>query len=445
MAINYKSDLGDVCRMIRIGAFGTIKTIEYLQTFVEHEKNIRIIPFTYSHPKEAKSQLQQAFGCDVFLFTGPVPYIYAKDVLNETTIPHVFVEFDQLMISNSFNLIYKNEALHVKDLSIDIMHKEDVYEVLDVLEIDKDLLHVFDFSDQEPFKISEIIKFHEHLWQEGKVRMVLTSIAAVEERLKERGIPCLKMPIPRKNLELALQEAETLGELRLSKTAKIVVGLAKIKNFETKIDQLDDFKVEKAQLTLHQMLLRFTHEMGLSLYKGNNTFVIFGTKGSLDNLVSSNTLHEYVKEIEQSLKVYLVIGFGSGNTAPEAEENAKIAMRRALQDDASSCYVYEDGSYVPVHSYAGVHMQRENLINQVIQAENITLESATTFVDFLILNDFQPFTAHEYAFYGKVTTRTAARFIKKMVDNGLLELAGEQKLFEKGRPRTMYELKEMLT
>lgn len=429
---------------IRIGAFGAIETIEQLQTFAKDREDIQIIPFTYNHPKEIVTLIKQAFGCDVFLFTGPIPYMYAQEALEEINIPNVFVEFDQLMISNAFNLISKNKVLNVNDLSIDIMHKEDVYEVLDVLTIKKDSLHIFDFSDQEPFEIAEIVQFHEYLWKKKKSCMALTSITLVEEKLKEKGIPCLKMPIPQKNVELALQEAKTLGKLRVSQAAKIVVGFAKIKRMDEYIDEMNDFQFNKLQLSLHQILLRLTHETDFSLYKGNKNFVIFGTKGSLDNFIASNNLHEYIREIEQTLNVHIVIGFGSGNIAPDAEKHAKTAMHRALKDNESSCYVYDDsGNYVSIRSYTGMHIQREALINQVIQPENTTLESAKKFVDFLQLRDFKPFTTHEYAIYSKVTTRTAARFIKKMVENCLLELAGEQKLFEKGRPRMMYQLKEM--
>lgn len=431
---------------IRIGAFGATETIEDLQVFVEEREDIRIIPFTYQHPKETETLVQQAYGCDVFLFTGPIPYMYAQEALKKINVPHVFVEFDQLMISNAFNLVYQGEQTHIHDTSIDIMRKEDVHEVLEVLNIPQDALPIFDFSDQEPFEIAEIVQFHERLWNESQATYALTSIIAVEEQLKEKGIPCLKMPIPQKNVELALQEAKTLGELRVSQTAKIVVGFVKMKQMEAHVDEMDDFQFEKMQLTLHQILLRFTHEMDLSLYKGNTNFVIFGTQGSLDNLVSNNNLHEYIREIERTLNIHIVIGFGSGKSAPEAEENAKIAMRRALTEEESSCYVYDDsGNYMYVPSYPGTHSERETLISRVMKTEAVTLESATTFVEFLLLRDFNPFTTHEYATYSKVTTRTAARMIKKLVESGLLELAGEQKLYEKGRPRTMYQLKERTT
>jgi len=137
------------------------------------------------------------------------------------------------------------------------------------------------------------------------------------------------------------------------------------------------------------------------------------------------------------------MGFGSGSTATQAEAHAKTAMLRASQDNVSSCYLYSNtGAYVYLLTQSTNGVPRDMLINRMMQKGGITIESASTFVDFLIVRDFNPFTTQEYAAYSNVTTRTAARFIKKMVDCGIVELAGEQKLYEKGRPRTIYQLKE---
>lgn len=427
---------------IRIGAFGSKETIEQLKTYEEKWPTIQIIPFTYKEPEESKTLVEQAYGCDVYFFTGPVPYLYAKDVLDSVDIPSVVVPFDQLMISNAFNLLHVTYGRDIERLSIDTTYTTHVEEILHVLEIESDTIHMYNFAEQTSFEIQEIVDYHLALWNKGKIDIVLTSIIAVEEKLKEHGVRCLKMPIPQKNVEFALQEAETLGRLHVSQTAEIVVGFVKVKNIEKLRDEVDEFQIEKILLSLHQILLRCTHEMDLSLYRGSNQFVIFGTKGSLEQLVAGDTLLSYIREIETTLHVFIVMGFGSGSTATQAEANAKRAMQRAGQDDVSSCYLLSGiGQFVYLLTETTSGPQRELLINRFMQDGGITVESASTFVDFLIVRNFQSFSTQDYAAYSNVTTRTAARFIKKMVDSGIIELAGEQKLFEKGRPRTMYQFK----
>lgn len=431
---------------IRIGAFGTEETIEQLRGFAEDQEGIQLIPFTYNHPEDVKALVELAYGCDVFLFTGPVPYMYAKSVLKNSDLPYVFVPFDQLMISNAFNILQQKSLSSIDRISIDIMHKEHVSEVLEVLELHEKAIYIYDFSDREPFEIAEIVQFHEVLWNEKKIQFALTSIMAVEKQLIEKGIPCLKMPIPDKNVKIAVQEAKTQGELRLTQTSKIIVGFVKIKQMNGNTDELDDFQLEKQQLSIHQILLRFTHEVDLSLYKSYNGYVIFGTMGSLNHLITSNKLQEYIREIEESQKVHLSIGFGSGATATEAEIYAKAAMKRAFEENVSSCYVYdESGNYQYLHPYEGPQDKREFLINQLITAGGLTMEASSTFTDFLLSRNFNSFTTQEYALYSKVTTRTAARFMKKLMETGVIQLAGEEKLYDKGRPRTIYRLKEFTT
>jgi len=106
----------------------------------------------------------------------------------------------------------------------------------------KNINTTYNFANQESFEIAEIVDFHMNLWNEGKIDIALTSIVAVEEKLKAQGIRCLKMPIPQKNVELALQEAETLGRLHISQTAEIVIGFVKVKNIEELRDQWMSFK-----------------------------------------------------------------------------------------------------------------------------------------------------------------------------------------------------------
>lgn len=427
---------------IRIGAFGSKETIEKLKVYEEKNSFIQIIPFTYQDPSESRKLVKKAYGCDVFFFTGPVPYLYAKDIVETMEIPTTFVPFDQLMISNAFNLV--NILYHepIARLSIDIAYEEHVKEILDVLNITSNDIYIYDFADRTSFEINEIVNFHLSLWKNGSIDMVLTSVVAVEERLKQYNVKCLKMPIPKKNVHQALKEAETLGKLQLSQTSEIVVGFVKIKKLEQLQEQVGDFKFEKIFLSIHQILLQCTHEMGLSLYRGGNQFVIFGTRGSLEKLIAEHVLLEYLREIETTLKISIAIGFGSGVTAIQAEERAKQAMLRASEDSASSSYLLnESGQYIYLLHEEAEGTQRQLLINEIINKSSITEGTAAIFVDFLMISHFRPFSVQQYASYSNVTVRTAARFIKKLVESEVLEVAGEKKLFDKGRPRIMYQFK----
>lgn len=137
-----------------------------------------------------------------------------------------------------------------------------------------------------------------------------------------------------------------------------------------------------------------------------------GQKAVSDKLISDNHLSCFVKEIEKKLNITVAVGFGSGLTARQAEHNAQSALQRALEEDESICYLYnESGAYIYLLNEEE-DVNKESLMNALLTC-GLTLETASRFADFLLLRQFRPFTSQEYAEYANVTTRTAARLIKK--------------------------------
>jgi predicted transcriptional regulator len=59
-------------------------------------------------------------------------------------------------------------------------------------------------------------------------------------------------------------------------------------------------------------------------------------------------------------------------------------------------------------------------------------------IDFLAYYPNQKFTADDFASYFHITRRTAERIVKPFYDHQLLINVGEEKPFEKGRPRIVY-------
>lgn len=427
---------------IRVAAFGTKETVKGLENYSKLFSHISIVPFTYQQPKECVDLVEEAYTCDVFLFAGPVPYLYAKNALEQMNVPYTHVPFDELMVSHTFFLLATEYQMAIRRLSIDIMNPAHVTEVLNDLGMEQKDIFIHDIHEIPGLDIAEIVKRHQQLWDQEAIDFVLTSIDAVAQALKELNIPCLKMPIPKKNFLHGLQEAKTLGQIKLSETSRIVMGLVKIKNLDRVSDSLGDFQFEQLLLAFHQILLNYTHKMDFSLYKGHyHQFIIFGTKGSFDKLISDNHLSCFVKEIEKKLNITVAVGFGSGLTARQAEHNAQSALQRALEEDESICYLYnESGAYIYLLNEEE-DVNKESLMNALLTC-GLTLETASRFADFLLLRQFRPFTSQEYAEYANVTTRTAARLIKKMTDTGVLESVGERKIHDMGRPRAIYQIKE---
>lgn len=118
---------------IRVAAFGTKETVKGLENYSKLFSNISIVPFTYQQPKECVDLVEEAYTCDVFLFAGPVPYLYAKNALEQMNVPYTHVPFDELMVSHTFFLLATEYQMAIRRLSIDIMNPAHVTEVLNDL------------------------------------------------------------------------------------------------------------------------------------------------------------------------------------------------------------------------------------------------------------------------------------------------------------------------
>ncbi|MFS8580279.1 MAG: hypothetical protein LOD88_09680, partial [Novibacillus thermophilus] len=68
---------------IHIALFGLEQSVNRMIQFAEGKGDIEIVPFVYRQAEEAKELLSQAYMCDVFLFTGPLPYLYAKEEIEK--------------------------------------------------------------------------------------------------------------------------------------------------------------------------------------------------------------------------------------------------------------------------------------------------------------------------------------------------------------------------
>src|SRR5699024_10630530 len=105
-------------------------------------------------------------------------------------------------------------------------------------------------------------------------------------------------------------------------SAQVIAGYVRIKDFQ----KLDDLSKQEAVLELHQLLLQFAHRTYATVLPyGDNQFVLFGTRGTLDHITNHYRDLPLLKEVEQTLHVSVEIGFGLGMTTKQAEDHAKLA------------------------------------------------------------------------------------------------------------------------
>lgn len=428
---------------VKIAVIGREEIIDRLKTYVGDQEDIEIFPFIYSETKETVELVEKAFMCDIYLFIGALPYLYAKEKIDKKKLPAVQVALDEYMILTSFYRVKNYQNQELNRLSIDVLDSKHVEEVLSELKISSDEIYTYSFGAEDSVDLDKITRYHEGLWNEGKVDYVLTSIHEVELKLKEKGIPTSCMQVPKLHLERAVEEAKSIATLNQSISAQIVAGYVRIKEFDSIKSEKGDFYAQNLQLKLHQILLKYSQKTYASvLSNGNDQFVLFGTRGILDHITNHYRDFPLLQEVERALKTSVDIGFGLGLTAKQAEDNAKLALEACNQSENGTCYIVNERRDTIGPLGVEKEFNTSELYRSLIHQAKLNNELSYNFIDFIEIRNNEPFSSNDIASYYRVTKRSAERTVKKLLAGDVIRVAGEEKPYLKGRPRKLFQLNQ---
>ncbi|MGP4106271.1 hypothetical protein [Virgibacillus sp. L01] len=426
---------------VKIAVFGREKLVDRITKYVEKQEDIEIFPFVYSESKETAELVEKAFMCDIYLFAGSLPYLYAKDKVEKKRLPAVQVDFDEYMILTSFYRVRNHHRQELNRFSIDVMSQRNIDKVLDEMELNNEEIYTYSYGNDQPVDIERIAKYHENLWNEGKIDYALTSIEEVESILVDKGIPTSCMRIPLLNIERAVEQAVSFATLNQSKSAQIVAGYVQIKQFDQIKAEKGDFQAQQLQLKLHQILLRYSQKTYASvLSNGNDKFVIFGTRGILDHITNHYRDFPLLKEMERALNTSVDIGFGLGLTAKQAEDNAKSALEACNQSNDGTCYIVNERQDTIGPLGVEKEFNTSELYRSLIHQAKLNNELSYNFIEFIEIRNNEPFSSNDIASYYRVTKRSAERTVKKLLSGEVIKVVGEEKPYLKGRPRKLFQL-----
>ncbi|MGJ9458294.1 hypothetical protein [Oceanobacillus sp. CF4.6] len=424
----------------KIAVFGRAETIERVHTFIEEYENIEILPFTYSHSKEVTEMIENAFMCDVYLFTDPLSYSYAREKIKRKKLPAVVVENDEYMILSSLYRLKQKYSQELNRISLDILNGKHMEEVGKELDFNEKQIYSYSYGKDESPDIEKIASFHKKLWDDGKIDYVLSSSKEVESHMKNYGIPVSAMIIPDINLKQAIQQANSLTVLNQSKGAQLVTGYIRIKDTEAVHAEKQEIYEENIY-KLKQILIHFGKQSDALLsHNRNDHFVIVGTKKLLDHLQNHYRNFPLLSEIQSTLSMPIDMGYGLGLNAKESEENALLALDKSSKDSRSLCYIVNERQ----DTIGPIGIKRDidtsNLFHALIHKARLNNELSYNFIDFITDRNNEPFSSNDIATFYKVTKRSAERTVNKLLTGDVIRVSGEERPYLKGRPRKLFTL-----
>lgn len=426
---------------VRIALFGREDIIQLARLYVRDKKHIEVVPFIYENESDIISLVDQAIMCDVYIFTEYLPYLYVQEKVQKTDKPVIQVAVDEYMFLTSLYRLRKKHTPVLHKLSIDIPTKETVEKVVSELGIKDETIYPLTYDQSHT--IENIVEHHEHLWNEGKIKYVLTSITEVKRQLEDKKIPVESMVIPLGNITEAIEEAFSIVTLNNSISAQVVSGIIQIRNKDELVQTHGDSYISEVIEKIKQAVDTFKSETDSSLFLNNaHQFIMFGTKGTIDYLAGTYRDFPLLNEIEKLMSpdVIVDIGFGLGLHAQEAEQHAQLALDACQKLQKHTCYIVNERQEAIGPIGVKKQLNTSALYQDLVHKARLSNQLSYNFIDFIEIRNNEPFSSNDVAEHYNVTKRSAERTINKLLTGRVIKHVGEERPYTKGRPRKLFQI-----
>ncbi|RIJ64435.1 hypothetical protein CW357_12305 [Rummeliibacillus sp. TYF005] len=405
----------------KIAVISSLAFKDRLISISQEVENIQLEFYIYNTPDETPKLMKTIKPCDVLLFSGTLPYLYAKPLLTNWPIPWTYLKQDEFAISTSILSVLAKHHIQLSQLSIDVINSKHVKNVLDDIEYNGSQPFVQEIHIEEHFNM--IYQRHRKLWDEGKIRFVITSIHSIYDALIAEGIPAMRMHDSNSSIIHRLEETKVLSKMTKSESAKAVVGILEFSESN-----------EDEQLIL-QKVVTATHASYQKM--DTNHFELFTTFGHIQNAFQHNLLESTFNITQYPIK----LTFGYGESILEAQENAKRALDFALPN---AIYIMSENKELqgpfPNQPIVLSLQTKDPYVLQMAKETKLSPLNISKIMAFSVSRQSLQFTAVDLAKYLQVTRRSTERILKKLVEHGYAKVVGEEMSYQQGRPRAIYEL-----
>ncbi|MFS0574668.1 HTH domain-containing protein [Sporosarcina sp. 179-K 3D1 HS] len=407
---------------IKIAIIGSEDFCHRTEQVMANHHDVELVFYRYTDPQEAAALIASITPCDAILFSGSLPYTYAKEAIQTLTVPISYLEQDETAIAITLLHLASHHQIELHRLSIDVRDVSLLNHVLhDIHRFDEPpFIHVL----QQGHSIEEITAYHSELAMEGKTDMAVTSVHAVYERLQALQIPSMKMIDPESSITQCIEHMKQAALLQKSDAAQTAVGV--IKGYGPDTDLLPFVERVAGHLQAHWT-------------KKEEEYLLFTTMGQIGFSLKSATFLSTLKSAAGTAS----ISFGSGESIVEATENAYFALDFNRKKEGFSFYLL-DGAKKLHGPYPNSSDTVRMKINEpaLLEMANKTKLSSMTISKLMVFSQSRQskqFTANDLASHLQVTRRTAERTLKRLMELSYVKIVGEEMTYRQGRPRALYE------
>ncbi|MCZ8516236.1 hypothetical protein O9H85_28345 [Paenibacillus filicis] len=433
----------------RVGAVGPKDSIELITEIgKEFKDQLTIVPFVYNNVSETPDiVLREDSHIDVWVFSGQAPYAIAQE--QNIKQKALFPQLNGSSLTKVLLEIVYRDRLQLGRISFDTILPHHFYETCTELDLTYDSIQLLSYAGYKP--IEELVAFHSERFAQGKVDACATCLRGVYEELKAQGIPAYRITPNRMTIRSMLNLASTAGETLHFKKSQIAVMLIDVEEPGKLIGQnKSSYDVFRLDLQFQDAILDHVEALSGSFVAiGNGKYLVFTTRGAFESADASTHPSVLLEKIALITDLQTNIGIGFGVTALAAERNAQIALQHAKKTGNLCAIQVNDMGDIegPLRQTGSINF---NYRTEDIKTSELLKKAGVTITTYNKLLSVQKnlgqnsISAPDIAEWLGMTKRNARRILGDLEEHSLAELIGEEAPTNRGRPRKIYRIKELL-
>ncbi|HHT7190317.1 TPA: ArsR family transcriptional regulator [Bacillus cereus] len=426
---------------ISLGLLGPRDSMEVIQKYLKKYNDITCIPIECLTEEDLnKHVLPHKNHITMWLCTGPITY----DIVQKwggISDPIFHISYQGSAIYSIFLQLSHEHQIKVDEISYDSFSLDEIDKVLQEAGIKTSVQYV----ESKTIELQSLIDFHYNCYKKGYTKAAITG-HPIQEQLQLLGVPAYRIFPTEISVDSTVHQIQKMYEMLHFKRSQIAVQIIEydaafvgLANTAFTTDKLHEIEIE-----FMKKLRTYTKRIqGSILTIGPGRYVIFSTRGFLQDITHDFTRIAEIDSFKGLKKEAETCGIGIGHSAYEAEINAWNALLQSREWGKGSWAVCFDDKKI-----AGPLGKEEQLTYSYISDEIQSIRKKTS-LSVSTLHKLKSIikkrlnaeiSANELAQYMQITTRSARRILSELEVNGLAHVIAEENPRTKGRPRKIYKL-----
>lgn len=429
---------------VTIGIFGPRVAVRELMQVGESlaGDGVRFLSGAFSDREGAIDQFDRlADRLDVAVFPGP----WQRDQYREWGPPDVPMTAVPLTGESLYVALLRAQraGVDIARVSIDSLGERDVAEAYEEIGVSADEVAVKPYAPG--LSQDDYLRFHRSQLSEGSCELALTTFSELQRQLEVAGLPVRRMRPTRSTVRQSLATALLLARgsrMHENQIAMLAVQLPPIGDGTP--EGPSNYWHQELALSVHRFLLEEIRHSGAILRtRSDSQFMITTTRGGLDEITSGLLVAPFLARCRSQLGLDLRVGVGLGTTAQQAERHALSGLDVAARAPDHATLVELTGTHrlLPAAEPHGPQPPRHSG-RAADHLRTLVAARRNSNTDTYRPDDAAELTVdvEDAASILGVTSRSARRICKTLVEAGLAWPTTPVRSPNGGRPRQQFRL-----